>query len=287
MAPGATIVLLEETQCDGHHRARIGIDEWVSLKTAKGTVLAVASAPSTAVSAVPVVSLATEVHPDLPNGSPTTSASGGAEGVVVTVQAFAEAVEVEPVARPHHVGPHVSANQPVTAPIAALHVPPNDHLGLPPTGAAPLPAGGSTGQLITLAPTGVVYTTVAKAVVRTGPSLCSPVVGELPPKYEVMIFEQRSCDGHNRGRVGPEQWVSIQTAKGKVLAIPGNLEAAQTMPVFGLIGATPAALAQPAPFHAATVAPVAGAVQASVVHPNATQPPTNATTAEVVVVDDR
>lgn len=289
MAPGATIVVIEETQCDGHHRARIGIDEWVSLKTAKGAVLAVASVSSAAVSAVPVVSLATEVHPYLPNGSLTASASGG-QGAVVTAQPFAEAVEVEPVERAHHVGSHVSANQPITAAVAGLHVPLNDHLGLPPTGAAPLPVGGSTGQLITLAPTGVLYTTVTKAVVRTGPSLSSPVVRELPPKYEVTIFEERSCDGHNRGRIGPGQWMSIQTAKGKVLAVPGNLEAAQTTPVFGLIGATPAALAQPAPVHAATVvAPVAGTVQASVAHPNATPSPTAAAaaTAQVVVVDHR
>ena len=37
---GATIAVLEECTAGGHHRARIGVDEWISLRTEKGNVLA-------------------------------------------------------------------------------------------------------------------------------------------------------------------------------------------------------------------------------------------------------
>ena len=32
--------MLEECTTGGHHRARIGVDEWISLRTEKGSVLA-------------------------------------------------------------------------------------------------------------------------------------------------------------------------------------------------------------------------------------------------------
>ena len=37
---GATVAVLEECTVGGHHRARIGVDEWISLLTDKGHVLA-------------------------------------------------------------------------------------------------------------------------------------------------------------------------------------------------------------------------------------------------------
>ena len=37
---GATVAVLEECTAGGHHRARIGVDEWISLRTEKGSVLA-------------------------------------------------------------------------------------------------------------------------------------------------------------------------------------------------------------------------------------------------------
>ena len=58
--------MLEEGTADGHHRARIGVDEWMSLRTEKGSVLAT---PQTVLVAsesvlVPVVPVANPMSKD-------------------------------------------------------------------------------------------------------------------------------------------------------------------------------------------------------------------------------
>lgn len=62
LEPGDTIVVLEETHRDGHHRARIGTKRWISLVTPKGSVLAV---PATA---APVMVVAAAVQLELEEG---------------------------------------------------------------------------------------------------------------------------------------------------------------------------------------------------------------------------
>lgn len=274
---GATIVVLEEARCEGHHRARIGINEWVSLKTAKGSVLAVVSA---AVAAVPVaaqvIATVVGVEPAAPSQQtvPASTASTsqtdypiasntstGVLGSAVAVQAFAQAVDVE------------SACQPATSNMMGTVAAPQQlpcsshHLGLPPTTTAPFPTGGSAARLGDAeATTGTLYTTVAQAAVRTGPSLSNSVVRKLGPKCQVMVFEECFCDGHSRGRIGPDQWISIRTAKGKVLAIRGSLEAAQAATGCGQSGAIATTLAEPVSAQAVVVAavPAAGTVQVGV-----------------------
>jgi hypothetical protein len=230
LEPGATIVVLEETQRDGHHRARIGNKEWVSLRTAKGSILAIAAATVTAVSAAPVVAAVVAAQP-----CPTAATT-------IAAQSFASTVDVEVEQLQQHATPTASA-QPAAG-SAAMHAT-TGHLGLPPAAAAPLPLVGSAGQLTNLVAPGLPYTMVANATLRAGPSVSSPAVRQIGPRCEVMIFEQVTCDGHHRGRIGPAEWLSIQTAKGKMLAIPGF--------VADLQSAAATVVAQPAAVYAAPV----------------------------------
>ena len=240
LAPGTTIVVLEEAQSDGHHRARIGVGEWISLRTAAGSVLAIASAP--AATAVAVVSQVVAVQPYVADGSPTARAAGGPDPAA-PVQVIAQPMDVESVQQPQHVG--------------------GTQLGMPPNMASPWPVSGCPSLPATQTSTGTSYTTVAKATVRTGPSLASPVVRQLGPKHGVVVFEEQICDGHHRGRIGHDQWLSIKTAQGKVLAIPGNLHTAQAAPVMCQTTAVVVAEATPVTVAAVTVAPVASSVQPS------------------------
>ena len=55
---GTTIVVLEEAHMDGHHRGKIGTDEWMSLRTAAGSLLAT---PVGAVATLPQPSAASQL----------------------------------------------------------------------------------------------------------------------------------------------------------------------------------------------------------------------------------
>ena len=274
--PGDTVAVLEEGQADGHHRVRIGGNEWMSIRTAKGAVLAVpTSSMMAAATAAPVVSvavsvvvvaqqqpavMATAVPEDYQVVQAQSAegiqakvtlaapAGGGADGLstrrdhpAVDADGLLDGIDVEEVQRPQgqprpepvpFVPRSVGSEPPTAAQVFTTQTP----LGLPPVAVAPIPAGGASGLGTTRVPYGyttvasVPYTTVAVATVRGGPSISYQMIRELPAKTEVMVYETAICDGHQRARVGPHEWISLTTAKGKVLAIPGILQGGAIAP---------------------------------------------------------
>eukprot|EP01047_Picozoa_sp_COSAG01_P060449 COSAG01_NODE_7409_length_3218_cov_8.315948_6_plen_59_part_00 len=53
---------------------------------------------------------------------------------------------------------------------------------------------------------------------RQGPNLDSVKVGEIQAGVTIAVFEECSMDGHQRCRIGPDEWMSAVTARGHVIA---------------------------------------------------------------------
>ena len=149
---GTTVVVLEEAHTDGHHRGKIGVDEWMSLRTAKGSLLA----------------------------TPAGVAAASVSAVAVSAVMPADVEMVQP---------------------AVVHA---GSLGQPALAAAPTPGGAQLGTQ---------YTIVAKATVRMGMATGSTAVRELQPRTEIVVLEQGLADGHQRGRIGDNQWISLRTVR--------------------------------------------------------------------------
>ena len=86
--------------------------------------------------------------------------------------------------------------------------------------AADVVHAGSLGQpALAAAPTfggaqlGTQYTIVAKTTVRMGMAMGSTAVRELQPRTEIVVLEQGLADGHQRGRIGDNQWISLRTVR--------------------------------------------------------------------------
>ena len=60
---------------------------------------------------------------------------------------------------------------------------------------------------------GTQYTIVAKTTVRMGMAMGSTAVRELQPRTEIVVMEQGLADGHQRGRIGDNQWISLRTVR--------------------------------------------------------------------------
>jgi hypothetical protein len=56
------------------------------------------------------------------------------------------------------------------------------------------------------------------ATVRQGTNLDSVKVGEIQAGVTIAVFEECSRVGHQRCRIGPDEWISAVTSKGHVLA---------------------------------------------------------------------
>jgi hypothetical protein len=56
------------------------------------------------------------------------------------------------------------------------------------------------------------------ATVRQGANLDSVKVGEIQPRLTIAVFEECGMDGHQRCRIGPDEWISAVTARGHVIA---------------------------------------------------------------------
>jgi hypothetical protein len=83
LEPGDTIVVLEEAQCDGHHRARIGTKRWISLMTPKGKVLAIAAAVSATIGPMAVAAAVVAVAVGSARAEAEAEEEGGALDVAV------------------------------------------------------------------------------------------------------------------------------------------------------------------------------------------------------------
>ena len=57
------------------------------------------------------------------------------------------------------------------------------------------------------------YTIVAKTTVRMGMAMGSTAVRDLQPRAEIVVLEQGLADGHQRGRIGDNQWISLRTVR--------------------------------------------------------------------------
>jgi|EP01043_Picozoa_sp_COSAG02_P023129 hypothetical protein len=64
--------------------------------------------------------------------------------------------------------------------------------------------------------------TASMCKVRVGPDPNSRELYQLKKKKKVKVLEQAICDGHQRGKIGPAEWISLTTAQGKVLAMPAT-----------------------------------------------------------------
>jgi hypothetical protein len=65
--------------------------------------------------------------------------------------------------------------------------------------------------------------TVGEAVVQSGPSTKSNEKNILSSAEEkVTVYEQAMHKGHQRGRIGPDEWITLTTAEGEVKALPAT-----------------------------------------------------------------
>ena len=58
--------------------------------------------------------------------------------------------------------------------------------------------------------------------VRTALSTDAAKVRSIDPGDTIVVMETGVYNGHQRGRIGDSEWVSLVTAKGKVLASSGD-----------------------------------------------------------------
>ena len=68
------------------------------------------------------------------------------------------------------------------------------------------------------APDTPMHKLVKKATVRKGASVQSGEVRQIDPDTVVLVLEEAENDGHQRARIGVNEWLSLVTGKGKVLA---------------------------------------------------------------------
>jgi hypothetical protein len=79
------------------------------------------------------------------------------------------------------------------------------------------PAGEGEGQE---------YTTLADTIVRKSKRTKSQQIRTIPANTVLLVVEEAYSDGHHRARIGPKEWVSIETPSGKILMRPGRLQVA-------------------------------------------------------------
>ena len=80
--------------------------------------------------------------------------------------------------------------------------------------------------MVPFQPGAQVFTVVADVTVRVGMSTDSAVVRQIKPGGAVQVVELGAHGGHQRARIGANEWVSIVTERGKVLLQGAALEGA-------------------------------------------------------------
>jgi|EP01047_Picozoa_sp_COSAG01_P040538 hypothetical protein len=161
---GKRVVVLETTTFQGHHRARIGVGEWVSLVTAKGKQLMVMDEQATA-----------ELR---------RRAGGAPTAMAVAVPAVVVAASTPVVATATATAMPVAAQ--ATQAVAAMPAPARAEPAAQPPGAAPVAPDGNV--------IGTQYLTLSGVRLRKDIAVSSECVGTIGAGQQVTVVEQRDWE---------------------------------------------------------------------------------------------
>jgi uncharacterized protein YgiM (DUF1202 family) len=188
---GMTVDVFEECSRVGHHRCRIGQNEWISAVTSKGHIMARITAHHSKANEPCIKQMIVMDTATVRQRSNLDSVKVGKIQAGVTIAVFEEC------SIDGHQRCRIGPDEWISAVTARGHI-----IAL---GKANEPC---IKQMIVM----------DTATVRQGPNLDSVKVGEIQAGVTIAVFEECSIDGHQRCRIGPDEWISAVTARGHVIA---------------------------------------------------------------------